>query len=401
MTAPTEAAPVFESRKVGICCALLLGLYAGVTAILWLKVAFLHLGDFTSLWAAGRLAAAGRAAAAYDWAAIRALQPFHASDAAFLYPPFFLAALVPFGLLPYTPAAALWLATTTAGYLASIRAILPGATAIIAALAAPPFLIDVSWGQNGLVVAALLGGGLVLLDRRPVAAGILLGAMAYKPHYGILLPLFLAVTGRWRVFAAAAATVVALVAVAVLLFGWSSWLAFADALGAVGATIAQYGRLAAAMRWQLLASLYAVLRTLGCGAAVAASAQAAVAFAAAAAALLLAAGRASDNVKFAGLATAVLVIPPYSEPSDWNILAVAVAFVVRDSLSRRLQPWEKAGLAIVYLLPLVNLVSRAILPGWYAEPIMCAVLAAIIAGRARQRRREAATGHIAAEAGSG
>ncbi len=40
-------------------------------------------------------------------------------------------------------------------------------------------------------------------------AGVLIGLLAYKPQFGLLIPLVLAVSGRWRVFAAAAATVAA------------------------------------------------------------------------------------------------------------------------------------------------------------------------------------------------
>jgi Glycosyltransferase family 87 len=367
---------VYDSAPVKWCCAILLGIYAGILVILWIEVAFLHLVDFTTLWAAARLALAGKAAAAYDWSAIRALQPFPVGFQDFYYPPFFLLVLLPFGLLPYTPAAALWLATTTAFYLAAVRTILRGPTVVLAALAAPPFLIDFSWGQNGLLAASLLGGGLALLDRRPLTAGVLIGFLAYKPHYGLLLPLFLAITGRWRVFAAAAVTVIALVAAATAAFGSEPWAAFAGALQGAG------GRMAAAMHWDLLASVYAVLQRLGCGVLVAGTVHAAIAAAAAVGALLLAAGTARDDLKFAALATAAMLIPPYSEPADWSILSFAVAFLVRDGLGRPLPDWQKPALVTVYSLPLINMLSRAAVPGWFAEPVMGAVLAALIAARA-------------------
>ena len=79
---------------------------------------------------------------------------------------------------------------------------------LLLALAFPSVLINVGHGQNGFLTAALLGGALVVLDRRPLVAGILLGLLVYKPQYGLMLPIVLAVSGRWRCFAAAAATVV-------------------------------------------------------------------------------------------------------------------------------------------------------------------------------------------------
>ena len=46
-----------------------------------------------------------------------------------------------------------------------------------------------------------------MLDRRPLVAGMLFGLLAYKPQFGLMIPLALAAGGRWRRFAAAAATV--------------------------------------------------------------------------------------------------------------------------------------------------------------------------------------------------
>ena len=59
-------------------------------------------------------------------------------------------------------------------------------------------LINIGHGQNGFLTAALLGGALVVLDRRPILAGILIGLLVYKPQYGLMIPIVLAVSGRWR-----------------------------------------------------------------------------------------------------------------------------------------------------------------------------------------------------------
>ena len=47
-----------------------------------------------------------------------------------------------------------------------------------------------------------MGLALVLLDARPVLAGVLFGLLAYKPQFGLLIPLVLIATGRWKTFAA-------------------------------------------------------------------------------------------------------------------------------------------------------------------------------------------------------
>src|SRR4029077_20364009 len=74
---------------------------------------------------------------------------------------------------------------------------------LLLALAFPAVLINVGHGHNGFLTAALLGGGLVVLDRRPLPAGILFGLMAYKPQFGLMIPIALAAGGYWRSFAAA------------------------------------------------------------------------------------------------------------------------------------------------------------------------------------------------------
>ena len=71
-------------------------------------------------------------------------------------------------------------------------------------------------GQNGFFTAALLIAGLVNLDRRPVLSGVLFGILTIKPQLGLLLPLMLVVSGRWRTIVSAATTTAALVAATVM-----------------------------------------------------------------------------------------------------------------------------------------------------------------------------------------
>ena len=89
-------------------------------------------------------------------------------------------------------------------------------------------LINIGHGQNGFLTAALLGGALVQLDRRPLVAGILFGLLAYKPQFGLMIPIVLVASGRWRTFAAAAATVAVLALATTLAFGPHVWQAFLD-----------------------------------------------------------------------------------------------------------------------------------------------------------------------------
>jgi len=93
---------------------------------------------------------------------------------------------------------------------------------------APAVTVNIWSGQTGFLLTALLVGGLIELDRRPVLAGILFGLLSIKPQLGVLLPLMLLLTGRWRTIAAAAATIALLLAVTTVAFGPRVWTAYVN-----------------------------------------------------------------------------------------------------------------------------------------------------------------------------
>ena len=97
---------------------------------------------------------------------------------------------------------------------------------LLLAVAFPAVFVNLGHGHNGFLTAALFGAALVTLDRRPIVAGILFGLLAYKPQFGVLIPLVLIASGRWRCFAAAAATVALFALATTLAFGADVWDAF-------------------------------------------------------------------------------------------------------------------------------------------------------------------------------
>jgi hypothetical protein len=194
-------------------------------------------GDFIGFWTAGELALEGHAADAYDAVPLFFKEvalhrdPDTWAYVSFFYPPYFLLLCAGFAMLPYVAAVGLWLASTCAAYAAAMRALVPKdlrdrETIWVLFLGYPAVLVNAGFGQNGFLSTALLGGAAVWLDRRPALAGLCLGCLSYKPQLGIVVPLALAVAGRWRCFAAAAATVLVLAAAATLAFGVDIWPAF-------------------------------------------------------------------------------------------------------------------------------------------------------------------------------
>jgi alpha-1,2-mannosyltransferase len=144
------------------------------------------------------------------------------------YPPHVLLFIWPFALIPYFPGYVLWCLIGEAAFLFAASRHGVRAKDLWFLALAPAAAVNIVIGQNGFFTAALLIGGLGLLDRRPWIAGMLFGLLTLKPQLGILLPLMLLITGRWRVIAAAMLTTVMLVAATALLYGPDIWLAYVN-----------------------------------------------------------------------------------------------------------------------------------------------------------------------------
>jgi Glycosyltransferase family 87 len=186
--------------------------------------------DFINVWSGPQLAFGGRLLTLFDLSAYhdaigdlfgRPL-PFHNWS----YPPFTLALFWPLSLAPYFIALALWTVGLFAAFGALALAPVGRADrglALLFTVLAPATLVNVVCGQNGFLTAVLFVGGVLAIDRRPVLAGVLIGLLSYKPHFGLVLPFALLALGAWRVIWVAALTVLVLVAVSLLLFGTEPW----------------------------------------------------------------------------------------------------------------------------------------------------------------------------------
>jgi alpha-1,2-mannosyltransferase len=184
--------------------------------------------DFLNTWVGGRSAFSGGPAPWFDLHAYNAalqkltgdpdLPPMYWS-----YPPDLLIFVWPFGLIPFLPSYVLWCVAGLALYMWAAFAGGLDRKYWPFLLIAPAVAMNIFFGQNGFLTAALLIGGLANLDRRPTVAGILFGILTVKPQFGLLLPVMLVVSSRWRVIAVAAATSLALVALTALWFGPDVW----------------------------------------------------------------------------------------------------------------------------------------------------------------------------------
>jgi hypothetical protein len=273
-----------------------------------------------------------------------------ASDKVFLwhYPPTFLLLVLPLSLLPYLTAYLLWVGVTATAYALVIRKMAPQPQTLLLLAAFPGAFLNLAHGQNGFIIAALLGGALMTLERKPVLAGILIGLMSFKPHFGVLLPLALVCGRHWRAFMAAAATTVAFAALSALFLGFEPWIAFWNNLP-LARTVFEDGLI----RWSKLPSLYAALRLAGVGMTGAYVAHGLVALAAAATVAWVWWRRPPLALRGAVLATGSLLVTPYLFDYDYALLAVPIALLAMDGYVRGWLRYERSVLAAAWLMPLV------------------------------------------------
>jgi hypothetical protein len=305
--------------------------------------------DFIAFHAAGRMVLAGEPAAAYDWPRLQALQAQilgvpHEAVAAFLgwvNPPHFLFFVLPFAALPYGAAWAAWVLATAALFGLAARSVLPaaGVAAVIAALATPGVLFSAMVGQNGLLIAALLAWTFALMDRRPVAAGIALGLLTIKPQFGVLLPILLLATRRWRVFAAASGTALLAMGAALAAFGPGAWWGFLGAL-------VRNEELYLAGRTDVLPLIQSVFALayglgLGRGAAWAIHGGFAAAVVALVLRLWLRRPEAPEEARAAAAIAAVFLVTPFTWIYDTPALAIAALFLARAGLRDGFLPAER------------------------------------------------------------
>lgn len=311
--------------------------------------------DFSNVYAAGVLTLSGKAPDAYDPALQHAAEiaVFEGRDVPFFgwhYPPFFLMIAALLALMPYALALFCWLAVSLPAFMAAVHAIVPRRETWLATAAFPAVFVNVGHGQNAFFTAALLGGFLTLLERRPALAGVLLGLLSYKPQFGLLIPLALLVTGRWTTLLSAAATVVALIGASTLLFGMSVWHAFAESATFTRTIVLEAG----GTGWEKIQSLFSAVRMWGGGIDAAYAAQGALALSLAASIVWLWRSQAAFELKAAALAVACLLATPYVLDYDMVVLGIAIAFLVRHGLARGFHPYELSLLALAWTTPFLT-----------------------------------------------
>lgn len=332
--------------------------------------------DFASFWTASQLALTGDPALVWNLPTHLAAQSDKfgagAGYAAFFYPPPYLLICLPLALVPYAVSLALWLGVTGTAWAKMVRAWLGQDAGWLPILAFPAVLVNAGHGQNGFLTAALFGMAAFTHQRRPWLAGALFGALVFKPHLAVLVPLFLIFTGNWRAFLAAGISAVAICLISLAAFGLPAWLGFLD--GSAMARLALDQNLVGYAKMQ---SVFGAVRLIGAGVALAWTAQ--ILSGLAAIAGLWRVRKASPLAQGAALALATLMTTPFLFDYDLTLLAVPLAWLYVQARRRGFGAGEKLVLTAGFLLPLVSRPLAMIIGVPIAPLVIAGVFACLLA----------------------
>lgn len=309
--------------------------------------------DFSNVWAAGKMALGGRAAETWDWQQHFAIQrvlhgPGLVEFYAWHYPPPFLLVAAPLAVLPYTLALIVWQAVTLAAFALMMQRLVPGRDSLLLTLAAPATLICLAHGQNGFLTGLLLGGGLLLLDRRPFAAGILVGCLIYKPQFGLVLPVMLLAGRHWKAIVGAVISAGLIVGLTLALWGWPVWQAFIESLPLTRTAIVENG----AAGFYKITSPFAAARLWGVSVHTAYVVQAIVAFLVIAATIMVSRASRLPEVRNSLVCAAAALGTPYVLDYDLVILLPALAWLYLDGRRHGFMRWDGTLMACVWIAPL-------------------------------------------------
>jgi Glycosyltransferase family 87 len=316
--------------------------------------------DFINFWSGAKIALGGHAAAAYDPDAFHAYQQsLVGPDSAFKlysYPPVAMLLCWPLAGLSFINALTLWVAAGALLCAWPLARSIGWKLALLAVVAAPAAFLNVFSGQNGYFTAALIGGGLALIERRPIVAGILLGLLCYKPQFGLLLPIALAAGGYRRSLAAAAATVLLAVAASIAWLGADPWLAFAHQM-----SLETHMIRVEASWWPRMPTVFAALRLGGVGVAWAYALQAISSVFAALAVIAIWRSSAALGIKAAALVVAMFLATPYAWDYDTIVLIFAAARLAVEAKKSAFRDWERIVVLVLLTLPALTLPAAKLL----------------------------------------
>jgi hypothetical protein len=308
--------------------------------------------DYVNLWLGGKLALLGRVSTIFDVDSYRefmgGFSHTHVDSQEWSYPPSILLIGAPLATIPLFPSYLVWTFGGIASLFWALRAGALPLTLCFGALVSPAMFMNVVFGQNGGFSAAFLCGGLLLLRRQPVLAGILFGLLTLKPHLGLMIPICLIAGRQWSAMASAIVAAIALAVFTAICFGGESWILFFERTAPMMRAIleAPYPQTYHASS----ASIFTLVRSFDGGLAVVWVCQTLAALAAGVVVWRVwRAERSDDLAAIAVTIIATFVATPYAYMYDLAAYCVAVLMLVAMTLNNKELSTSTIGISLLML----------------------------------------------------
>lgn len=321
--------------------------------LLFPTATYLWGGDYSTFWAASWLAQHGQIGQLYGTRLLEGIPTLATPAPPWFYPPTMLLLVYPAAQLPFLFSYAVY-----AGLSLALAAMVwkfwqRDKLHLLLLLGAPATLLNILYGQNGLLITSIWTGGLLLLQTQPFMAGCVLGLLTLKPQMALLAPLVLMASRQWRALYGFMLSAIVLFDLSWFAFGSGLWIEFIQNASAVGQSL----RSGTLLDITKIGSLYMASRLSGAGHVEALIMQALMAVSATAICLRLWYRKdVAYDLKAAAALVSVLMITPYQFIYDLPLLLAALAFWHKGSGTR----WAGVDRLTAWLLWLSPLLAQAL-----------------------------------------
>jgi hypothetical protein len=350
-----------------------------VKFMFWPSGEFVPGGDFVVFWPAAQAILDGNMIALYVGDGMHdAMLHYHPEGAVeqlyWQYPPHAGLLFSPIGLLPFSAAYILWFAVGVAALAGALTVANVDRRAIAALALTSPVFLALMTGQIILFLTSLMLLSVFWAKSRPVLAGLAAALLTIKPQLGIFLPILFIAGGHWRAFVSAAVFSLSLWLGSAAILGVETWIAFFERLGVASDLVAEGTMPYRKMLNIYAASSYAMLPQ------VVAYGIAAIAGLGALAILVWTCRKTEDpRWRYAVLATATLLVTPYSWYYELALILPAIWFVLEHGYRKGWLDYERELVAFAFVLA-VSLPGPALKAG-VSLPFLIMLCASVVVAR--------------------
>ncbi|NDU92097.1 MAG: DUF2029 domain-containing protein [Ferrovum sp.] len=349
--------------------------------------------DFSVFWSASQLALLGHPADAYQLPRLHSIiQTIHPEvnegSYGWFYPPNYFLIIAPLAYFSYYTAYLLFISLTLAAYGFVVKRVYNNHETLWCLAGFSGLWDNLVTGQNGFLTAAIAGTALLILEKRPVLAGMLIGMLSIKPQLALLFPVALIAIQAWKTLLIAILTGIFSMAASTAVLGLPTFEAWLQSAGLAKALLETGGT----HFWTRMPTIFSFLHLLGVPVQWAYLAHFSVAAGIAFLVWKIWKRCSEAELRNAALITGSLLISPYVLIYDLTWLALPIAWMARIGVERGWLRLEREILILAWLLPLCMLSLSHLIPIQMGPWVLLFMLALISRRVFLTPGRHAATG---------